>query len=349
MSKEPSKTIIQRKLSLIKKVDLREYVDNDFGSFTLSHHVMPFGAQPVMSHVLNLSNLLLDTINQSSSKLSIKYQLSNDALANLVCVESSKLKRFKSVSSVLDTKGIGLALKGVFDLMSWGLDACEKAYHDSDYKTVVVLSSQVIESLDDSILLDPKMLASLDNVESIKLKVRKQKRQYKGDVSSEDAVSAFDALSERFEFFSTNMMHYSHQLQHLSETSSLILQPSSLSETSALLLRIYSSFPEYATRLSVYDVPYQMFADLIIDYVPYKSYISHLFAKLPSQASRWESDRHAPKEETQKLINVLYLHLSQFVERPKLMSEEIESWRNVVGHTLDLYGKGLLVRVEASS
>lgn len=324
-----------------KAVDLRSFHANDFGPFRSSGLIIPFDSKPTLSHVLDLSKYLLDTINQSRPS-SHAYQLSLDSLAHLVCVDSTKLKRFRSSSSTLDKLGIATTLKMVVDNLNWALDDCEQAYEHDDYVHVVMTSKFMRECYSKKRLSNLSTFMNLEDREQIRVRIRREKRLDRPCFNEIDAKHSFQLLASHELEVSTSLHFFSDKLLKCNDIFPEKLKQVTLSETNVLLMRMYASFPQYVNDVSIYDVPYAMFVDLLDEVVSTKSYIGYLLGKMPSQSSRWLSERHSPKAETQRLINLLYYHFYQYRNDPDELISAIYYWRNVVGHTSALFGRNLL-------
>lgn len=320
-------------------IDLCEYVEGEYGPFHRSELILPMHEKATMAHVIDLSKVLLDFVNVDEENQSEAYQLSAESLASLMCIDSSKLKRFRSSSSVLDEYGIASALKMVADNFTWFLDDCEKLYKKGDYDKLVLTRDCMVDAYSDAKLTNVDTFLCLFDREQIKSKIRAAKRNSKVKYSKADAEAAFDSLAEHEIAITSNFVKYSDILQKEFRQTASSNKPVVLSETGTLLLRVFSTFPEYAGKMNIYDVPYHRFVSLISDCVPTRSYIGFLLARMPSHSSRWQSERHTPKAETQRLINVLYLYFSQFENSPVEMIEALRQWRNLVGYTATVFGR----------
>lgn len=322
-------------------VDLRIYYPDCYGPFNDSKIVLPFDCQASLEHVLDLGKYLTNFAN-IGNPFNFNYMLSVDALAHLVCVDSVKLRRFRSTSSVLDKFGIASNLKMVVDNINWALDDCEKAFEVGDFTHLVATVKQTLDSYAKKNLLDIHSFLSLDDKEQLKVKIRRYKRQNTSVVNDQEVKEYYQLLASHELEVSTNLHYFADTLLRNSSHFKKNIKDVQLNESNILMIRLFATYPEYVNDVSFFDVPYAMFVDLLSDVINSKSYISYLLAKMPSQASRWMSERHAPKLETQRLINLLFHHFSQYKDDKEQLKMAVCFWRNLVGHTTSQFGRDLL-------
>lgn len=324
-----------------KSVDLRIYYPNCYGPFSVSNLVIPFDTEASLSHVLDLGKHLTNYVNDKNNS-EFNYLLSVDALAYLVCVDATQLRRFRSTSSVLDQFGIASSLKMVIDNLNWALDDCEKAFAEGDYTHVVMTAQQMMVCYSKKRLLHLSTFLELDDKEQVRIRIRRDKRSNVKVYQEVDAQHYFQLLASHELEVSTSLHFYADTLLKASKDSTTSVKQVGLNESNILLMRIFASYPQYVNEVSIFDVPYAMFVDLLADVIKSKSYIGYLLAKMPSQASRWMSERHAPKLETQRLINLLFHHFSQFKDDRDALYQAVCDWRNLVGFTAHQCGRDLL-------
>ena len=103
---------------------------------------------------------------------------------------------------------------------------------------------------------------------------------------------------------------------------------SSLNEI-LLLCAIYTACPSYMLNSYMFNVSYVDFRNMIAEHSVQDSSVSNLLMKSTQQANRWRT-MNKPTEHTQKLINVLYHHFSQFREDHGRFRYELIAWKKLV-------------------